>query len=1019
MKLIRSARLLHGLGLLILLTAVQRGYGQPSIPGINRSSLINGYHSTIAGEILPYFSVYPKYAKEALLTRCTDGKKSIEWVTEEIPATIHGDYATFTWIAAHSSGTSSGVRFFDLYINDELALTFSTSAKEYPPIWKFVNADSTLLAFEFKTKDGANDSHGMMYLRVPLSKYPSGKPLRLKVTGQAQGSNDWFMTFRYSFREKVEVQPLPFVYRSSGGKERPLRLIVLHFGNDEPLTVTIDRKRKETFKVQNGFNVIDLAIPVVASSEEMHVHACIGDVFESDTTVLIRPVKYRELYLVHHSHTDIGYSHLQEEVIRIHNSNIREALKLIDATDSFPEGSRFVWNVESSWAVENFLREATPEERSSFIKAVKTRRIDISATYANILSGLSTPEELEWITEYSQRLADTIDLKVSSAMLSDVPGMNWSMVRSLSKKGIRYFSNGPNFVAALPDRGDRIGNTLRELGDKPVWWKSPDGKDSILLWTAGKGYSSWHGTADSAVFDRGPEKIADYLNELDEKLYPYEMVQWRYNIVADNAPVDHSISQFVKEWNEKYSSPRLLLTDVTSLFERFEKKYGKIIPSVTGDFTPYWEDGAYSTAKETSRNKELSRRLAALQCVSEQHQIKVTPPLWYEAQRFILLFHEHTWGSWNSISEPDIEFTRHQWEYKRSFVDSASLIIERIEGFIRSQLEKPGYVTIVNPSDVPVTRYLEVEYSGDSVKTELRDGQGRYAIVQRLKSGKAGFLAKDLPARSVSNYEWVHPEGEAPGLRRRKYNINLDLSSGAIRSLKTIHGELSDTSRFPGLLQPVYVNGLLPLNYSLTKNARVEVIDDGPVLKRTRVHADLEGTNGVMFEFIQVSGSDLLEMSVTIDKKAIRDKESIHIAFPFDLKAAQVRIGVDDTFYMPESGQLAAANRDFYPVQRWIDVSDANRGVTISCPQGALFEIGEMVNEEKVNNGYKRWKSVAQGSASASLFLYALNNYWHTNYKADQEGEVRFDFLMKIHEVFKTSDAANFGRANGMTMLVY
>src|SRR5215469_4039606 len=100
---------------------------QVSVPFFGKQHLINGYANALAGESIPYFSVYPQFAKEALLTRCTDGKKIIEWETDPMPATINGSYAYFTWIAAHSTGTSGGIRHFDLYINDKYVLTFSTS----------------------------------------------------------------------------------------------------------------------------------------------------------------------------------------------------------------------------------------------------------------------------------------------------------------------------------------------------------------------------------------------------------------------------------------------------------------------------------------------------------------------------------------------------------------------------------------------------------------------------------------------------------------------------------------------------------------------------------------------------------------------------------------------------------------------------------------------------------------------------------------------------------------------------
>jgi alpha-mannosidase len=83
--------------------------------------------------------------------------------------------------------------------------------------------------------------------------------------------------------------------------------------------------------------------------------------------ITIHPIIHRDIHLVHHSHTDIGYSHLQAEVETIQNNNIWKALELIDRTKDYPEDSRFVWNVESLWAVENFLGIAS--ERTSSVSS--------------------------------------------------------------------------------------------------------------------------------------------------------------------------------------------------------------------------------------------------------------------------------------------------------------------------------------------------------------------------------------------------------------------------------------------------------------------------------------------------------------------------------------------------------------------------------------------------------------------------------------------------------------------------
>ncbi len=297
---------------------------------------------------------------------------------------------------------------------------------------------------------------------------------------------------------------------------------------------------------------------------------------------------------------------------QIQNNNIWKALVLIDRTKDYPEDSRFVWNVESLWAVENFLGIASEQDKQRFIAAVKSGSIALSANYANLMTGLCTPEEMHWIVEYADSLRAWYDLPITMAMQTDVPGMSWSMVDAYAAHGIRHLSQGPNYIPDMPDGGDRIGSTLREQGDKPYWWKGTTGRDSILVWTAGQGYGGWHGYTAGAIKERGTRKIAAYMNDLAAKGYPYDMLQWRYNIVSDNGPVDSTLSDFVREWNEKYSSPRLIIANAGTMMQEFERKYGKSIPTWSGDFTPYWEDGAYSTAKEEGDVRVLSARLTNL-----------------------------------------------------------------------------------------------------------------------------------------------------------------------------------------------------------------------------------------------------------------------------------------------------------------------------------------------------------------------------------------------------------------------
>lgn len=984
---------------------------QIAVPGMGTQTVLNGYAKTIRGETLPYFSIYQDYAREALLTRCTDGQKVIEWETAPVPADAAGPYVYFSWVAAHSTGTSKGIRHFDLYVNDRHALTFSTHPQAHPPVWSFAGADSTRLTFELKKQDWVSDAHGIAYLRVPRSACTPGQPLRLRVVGQAQNSPDWYMTFQYTFEEKIDIEPLPFLLQGNPVRQ-PLQVTVLHFGAPDTLHVQIGGDPAGQFVVQNGAQTFEVPVAAVSEKTSLNVQARIGNRLTVQKTVDLQPVTRREIHLVHHAHTDIGYSHYQEDVAIIHTENLRKALRMIEKTRDYPEGSRFVWNVESLWAVENFLREAAPEEIRQFVQAVRSGQIGLSALYANVLTGLCSSEELYWWTEYADTLRSRYDLPIRSAMFTDIPGLSWEAVPALARRGVRYFSNGPNYIEAMPDGGDRIGSTLREQGDRPFWWKSASGQDSILFWTCGKGYSSWHGFAPGAVADRGPRKIADYLKTLDAAAYPYDIVQWRYNIVSDNGPIDTAVSDFVRTWNEKYASPRLVLANVNDVFEKFEKQYGRAIPVLAGDFTPYWEDGAYSTAAEETENRLLSSKLSQLERLARQEKITLPPDWWYQARRHIILFHEHTWGAWCSISAPDDAFTTRQWDYKKRLLDSARAEVTRIERALLAPSAQTGSLVVVNTLPWPRSGVVELDWP-ETIPADyafVEDGpRGRYLPVQTLSNGRRIFVAHDVPASGQRVYRVARASLQANGDFQPQIAWALDSVTGAVNRLTTFGRQWVQPEQYNGLGQALYVAGLNPDSFQRSTIRTITWLEKGPVLQRLRVQAALAGTNEVVYEISQYRGlDDLLHLTTVVDKTAIREKESLHLVFPFDIPEPTLRVGVGDAWVSPEEGQIPGANRDFFSVQRWLDVSGAKSGVTLCSPQGALFEPGSMVDERLVHNGRKKW--LAENRSSATVFLYAMNNYWHTNYKADQIGRVPFEVYLRFHGAFDAGQSGRWGK---------
>ncbi len=83
----------------------------------------------------------------------------------------------------------------------------------------------------------------------------------------------------------------------------------------------------------------------------------------SERQITLKPVRKWVVYLLPHSHVDIGYTQLQADVEKKQWPNIDMALDLIRKTADYPPEARFKWNAEVLWAMDSYLRKAPPEKQ--------------------------------------------------------------------------------------------------------------------------------------------------------------------------------------------------------------------------------------------------------------------------------------------------------------------------------------------------------------------------------------------------------------------------------------------------------------------------------------------------------------------------------------------------------------------------------------------------------------------------------------------------------------------------------
>jgi hypothetical protein len=994
---------------------------------------LKGYARTISGETIDYHSPYPGLSS-ALLVRATDGTMRIAWETGPVPADFREKESTFIWMCGLA--THDGGHEFKLAVDGRPVLAFRSAKDPSEKAWEVAGSGGARLAFRATMEDPFRELFGYMFLTLPAASVSPGKPARISVIGEKGDSPDWFMVFEQSLKPWVRAGAEEALVRKEGRLHQLIRVEISHMAPPARAVLSSPGGVAIEARLETGYNYLSLPVEAVAAETETQIFVQVDGPNVHQETVRLRPIVRRELWLLPHSHTDIGYSDHQEVVERNHWMYLEQAIELARRTADDPAGARFKWNSEVLWAVETYLRQASPEKKAVFLDAVKSGWIGLQATLANVLTGLCHPEELFHLADFARRLHRDEGFLLDTAMITDIPGATWSLVPALAQSGVKYFSSGPNYMPTLPDRGDRIGGALKAWGDKPFYWLGPSEQDRLLFWMAGRGYSWFHGLNLGNLGLDKARPVLDYCRELAEAAYPYEMVQVRYTVGGDNGPPDPNLPGVVRAWNEKYESPKLIIAAAGEMFREFERRHGNEIPSVRGDFASTWEDGAASTASELAANRRSANRLLQAETLWALIDSRYPAAEFEEAWRQVVLFDEHTWGAADSISRPDGANARRQWEYKEAIVRegehrSRALLGRALaswNGKRQAGEKSPAdAVDVLNPTGWTRTEVVDIPGEWSDGGDLVRDEKGNRVPSQRLASGDLAALVGPVPPFGFRRYTmaegrpYVRTKASVAGTRcgNEFLAATIDEKSGALSSLIWKKGgevDLVDRTAGPGLNEFLYVLGRDPREARGAAGASISVTEAGPLVAVLTAKSEAPGTRSLRREIRLTAASERLEILDVIDKMKIRDKESVHLAFPFRIPEGVVRLDLGWGLIRPGIDQIPGANKDFYCLQTAADISNEEYGVTWVTLDAPLVEVGGMTDERPVEKSVRAWKTTL--APSQKLFAYLMNNYWHTNYKADQEGPVSFRFVVQPHRGAEPAGIARRGIEAARPLLV-
>ncbi len=183
------------------------------------------------------------------------------------------------------------------------------------------------------------------------------------------------MTFQMPVRSGLTVRPFPAIIKENGKNMQLASGTVLYFGTPETAKIFLDGKLVKQQELHFGANYLRMGLPEVKQKKTIKFRLEAGN-FNQELKLEQFPVRHWQVNFVQHSHTDIGYTRSQTEILAEHLRYIDYALDYCDATDNYPDAAKFRWTCEAAWAVDEFLKCRPAEQIERFKKRVKEGRIE-------------------------------------------------------------------------------------------------------------------------------------------------------------------------------------------------------------------------------------------------------------------------------------------------------------------------------------------------------------------------------------------------------------------------------------------------------------------------------------------------------------------------------------------------------------------------------------------------------------------------------------------------------------------
>ncbi|MDQ1255664.1 MAG: hypothetical protein QG656_256, partial [Candidatus Hydrogenedentes bacterium] len=826
---------------------------------------------------------------------------------------------------------------------------------------------------------------------------------------------------------RIEAVCTPMFKTVDGSLRQAVRVRVENDGLAGPgtLALTGEGGVEQAVEIGQGTGSLVLLVPPFVKAERRKVTLKAGDK-EVAGDFDARPERQWTLYVAASAHTDIGYTDLQEKCIALHVDNTVAGL---DAAAANPD---FKWNLEV-FSHYDWFKELKPERAADLDRQIQERRVGLTGLYLNMLTGLCSGPEMMRVLEPAQRTGRALGVPVEMASLNDVPSSVGTLPMFLRHAGVRYFAEAIN-----QDRGPVFMHCDPEMNQSPFWWESPDGSRVMAMFTRTYFQVSQIRLHESVAAVE--ESLPRFMETFMREGYPGDAI-FINGAFLDNCAMTPRYADVAAEWNKTWDYPKFVLATADEYFRHIEENFGNDLPVYRGDMGSFWEDGAASSAAETGMVRWAKNTLSTAEKWEALAGLRgldgATPGGFGAIWRDILYYDEHTWGSAGSISDPNNPQSTGQWTRKAAFANNAldkSRATEQDSGLVAlrklsgaAAAEDGRAITVSNPlswtRDVPVV--LPADVKGDVVRDKVN---GKREAAQRAADGGLFFVAEAVPAMGWRTFEVasgsagkeqsVLRESGDPGTwMTDRFSFHISGQTGGLDRVTDLATgrEWVDAASGYHMNQFLHVAGgngtamihpghkpVTDLLVSTHEAATVTLVENGPA--RAVLHIARQGAVSPVDTDLVIHRDGTFDFVNVIHKVETLEKEAGYFVFPFGLNTPDRTSALMELPYgivAADQEQMPGACREWYSVNTFAAVDNGAQSACVAACDTPLFTVGG------INRGL--WPSRNPGNRHL-LFAYVYNNYWHTNYKASQGGDIRCAFSVKLSEnPFDAADATRFG----------